>query len=187
MSWFAKKKNSVNVTVNLNMRLQLKDRQDLLEKPLEIFLTKKKIGVIAAANTYLSGNECASSCDLHLLLNDHEYLATVLDELNSLGAAKGSSVQIDETVTPFGGNEGLALFLDTSLSDDIISKHDVNTLFDSVEKVLLGQGRWLSSHMFEYEFALFVYGYSFSRMEQRLQTLFSKEPLLQNARIEQIV
>lgn len=186
MVGFSKKREPIMITVNLNMRLQPKDREILIDKPFEAFLLKRKLGKLISSRSYLADNGSVEGYDFQIELDEHAHLATVMDELNALGAAKGSSIQIDETITPFGDNEGLALFLDRRLPENITAENSLNALYLNIERALSGQGAWLSTCKLEHEFALFFYGRSFVRMRERLQALFSKEPLLQNARIERI-
>jgi len=171
---------SISITFTFPMPLQPKDRHARLEDPLDEFLGEHRLGELSGGGTFLGDDNAVSGCDMTVNLEDSASIALVTARLNELGAAKGSTFQVDGGERQeFGRNEGLALFLDMDLPDAVMDKHDVGDLFQAIENSLSGAGQWMSSAQKDHHFILYLYGLSFDVMQQRLRPLLEKEPLME--------
>lgn len=179
------------LVAQLNARLQPTHRNEHFEEGLDDKLRKLKVGEISGGGTMQSETGEISFCDIEVKLRqsspDAERL--VIDTLESLGAPKGSKLEIggEERVIPFGVSEGLAVYLNgTELPAETYQHHSLEAVEDEFERLLDGQGRVFSHWKGPGETAVYIYGPSFAEMSKRLDPFLRSNPLCDRCRIEQI-
>lgn len=183
------KQPTINVTATLNARLMPIDRGDVFEDPLDEWLREKNLGEVDGGGCGLSDSGEVEFCDVEIMLFEasEEVLDQVISKLDSLGAAKGSLLRMGESSKPFGKAEGLAIYLNgTDLPADIYANSDVNHLIEEVNKALDGIGFFAGGWDGPVETALYLYGPSYSKMQEALAELLGSYPLCQKCRIVQI-
>jgi len=179
----------VDVTFTFPMPLEPEHRHMFLEDPLTAFLEENNLGEWVGGGTFLGDGNAISGCDISVTLNDLDSLERVTAKLNELGAAKGSTFELDdEDAEPqaFGSNESLALFLDMDLPDEVMEHNDIGKLYQAIEHSISGAGQWLGSSQQGRHYVLYLYGPSFAALEQCLAPLLEQEPLLENAFVRQV-
>jgi hypothetical protein len=185
-----KKKLSVCVTAQMNARLQPMHRghfADALHETLE----QRQIGEVTGGGTQLAEEPAGIAyCDIEIYLTDDRQttLDAVAEELNKLGAPKGSKLILSNgRQIPFGVHDGLALFLNgMDLPDEVYANSDINHVIDECERLMAGGGRMLSYWEGSRDTALYFYGASFEQMKAAIAPFVASYPLCQKSRIEQI-
>jgi len=179
------------LVAQLNARLQPMDRSEHFEEGLDDKLRKLKVGEISGGGTMQSDTGEIAFCDIEVKLRQSspEAERLVIDTLESLGAPKGSKLEIggEDRVVPFGVNEGMAVYLNgTELPAATYQRHNLQSLEDEVEQALDGEGHVFSHWKGSSETAMYIYGPSFAEMTKRLEPLLRAHPLCEKCRVEQI-
>ncbi|WP_282607188.1 hypothetical protein [Pelagibius sp. Alg239-R121] len=178
------------IVAELNARLRPLDRGEIYEDPLEEFLAARGIGGVTGGGTLQAANGEVQRSDIDINLPDvtEQILGEISRYLESLGAPKGSFLILDDgTKTPFGVNEGLAVYLNgTDLPASVYEQSDVNVVWTEFEKLLAGHGGIQSYWEGPKETALYLYGPSYDTMVSRIRPFMDVYPLCQKARLEKI-
>ena len=183
----------MNITLNLNARLQPMHRGDL-EDALDEVLEKLDIGFVDGGGTLMSPSGEVKSCDIELALNDdsEETIAELEKILEALGIPTGSKLlwigADDETIErPVGSLEGMALYLNgTDLPDEVYESCDINYVAEQLESRMDGIGRLYSWWEGPENTALYFYGQSYEKMSAAIQDFIAEYPLCQKCAVERI-
>lgn len=183
------KKLEISVTAQLNARLQPIHRgpfEDALNEALE----KRWLGEVTGGGTQLADEPAGIAyCDLEIRLTDDTpaTLDALIEELNRLGAPKGSKLILHGRQIPFGVHEGLAIFLNgMDLPDEVYKTCDVNHVIEECERLMGGGGKMLSYWEGSKDTGLYFYGPSFARMKAAVAGFLESYPLCKKCRVEQI-
>lgn len=179
------------VVASLNARLQPLDRGHWFEDPLGERLQALEVGEIAGGGTMMFPTGEVQYCDVEIVAASFspENLDVVIEELEKLGAPRGSTLRIESNGSKisFGVTEGLALYLNgVDLPDEVYKTSDVDFVCAEFDRLLAGKGRYLSFWQGPTETALYLYGDSFDEMTTLLRDFVNTYPLCQRCRIEQI-
>jgi hypothetical protein len=179
------------LVAQLNARLQPVDRSEHFEEGLDDKLRKLKLGEISGGGTMQSETGEIAFCDIEIKLRQSspEAERVVIETLESLGAPKGSKLEIggEDRIVSFGVNEGLAVYLNgTDLPAETYRSHTLESIEDEFERLLDGQGHVFSHWKGPTETAVYVYGPSFAEMSKRLEPCLRTNPLCEKCRVEQI-
>ena len=187
----------MNLTINLNVKLQPKHRHEL-EDALEERLQKMEINAeMTGGGTAQEANGEIASCDIELKLSDgsDENLKKIIGLVEKMLGPIGSQLIVypeDENAEvkriPFGVHEGLGLYLNgKDLPDEVYENCDVNFIYQEIERLL---GDFKTGHIASYwegeETALYLYGQSFEEMHKRIKPLLDQYPLCQKCRVVKI-
>lgn len=187
----------INLTINLNAKLQPKHRHDL-EDALTASLEKLEINAeTTGGGTAQESNGEVASCDIELRLVDDsdDNLKKIIGIMESMLGPVGSHLIIypdgenaEVKRIPFGVHEGLGLYLNgKDLADEVYKNCDVNHIYEEIERLL---GDFKTGHIASYwegeETALYLYGQSFEEMHQRIKPLLDDYPLCQKCRVVKI-
>lgn len=195
----------INLTINLNARLQPMHRHDL-EDALTTVLDDLGIEAeVTGGGTALGQNNEASSCDIELQLadasDDHitKIITKIIGIMESMLAPVGSKIIIypqdgddnenDEVERiAFGVHEGLALYLNgEDLEDEVYQNCDVNYVYQEAERLLKETNKGhIASYWEGEETAFYLYGKSFVEMHNCIKPLLDEYPLCAQCRIEKI-
>ena len=187
----------IDLTINLNAKLQPKHRHDL-EDVLQEMLQKLEIEIeITGGGTMqeLSGEIAFCDIEIRLVDNSDENIKKIIGVMESMLAPVGSHLifhpkgeNSEVKKIPFGAHEGLGLYLNgKDLSDEIYKNYDVNFVYQEIER-LLGDFKTghIASHWEGEETALYLYGKSFDEMHTLIKPLLDKYPLCQKCRVVKI-
>ena len=183
----------MNITLNLNARLQPMHRGDL-EDALDELLDKSDIGFVDGGGTLMFPSGEVKSCDIDLDLNDssEETIAKLEKIIEHIGVPKGSkllwTVGADQTMErPVGRLEGMALYLNgTDLPDEVYESCDINYVAEQLESRMDGIGRLYSWWEGPQNTALYFYGQSYEKMSAAIQDFTQEYPLCQKCVVERI-
>lgn len=187
----------INLTINLNAKLQPMHRHDLEDALQE---TLKKLGFeaeVTGGGTSQESNGEIASCDIELQLADNsaENIKKIIGVMEAMLAPIGSQIIIypkDESKEvkkiPFGGQQGLGLYLNgKDLDEEIYKNCDVNFVYEEIKRLL---GDFKTGHIASYwegeETSLYLYGESFDEMHNRIKPLLKEYPLCQKCRVIRI-
>ena len=177
-----------HVTAQINIKLQPLDRGSLFEDPLIEEFEQNKLGEVTGGGTALftSGEFKFSDVEISLANISDETIAWLIQQLENLGAPKGSILHIDSQQIPFGVTEGLAVYLNgTDLPAEVYESSDVNFVYDELNRLTEGIGMIFSHWEGPTETALYLYGSSFEALNERIAPLISTYPLCQKCRVVQ--
>jgi len=179
------------LVAQINAKVMPLDRGELFEDPLDVALRAAGLGEVSGGGTLQAESGEIEYCDIEIECLDlsEDLFALVISTLETLGAPKGSKLQVEsqDRVLPFGKTEGLAVYLNgTDLPDETYRDSDSNFVRDEFERLLGTEGRVLNWWQGPTETALYMYGPSFSTMRGRLAAFISSYPLCQQCRVVQI-
>jgi hypothetical protein len=179
------------LVAQLNARLQPIHRGEFFEDPLDAELRERQLGEISGGGTLQAKDGEVEYCDIEIEVapGADAAEAVVIRTLEALGAPRGSKLhtEADGRETPFGVNEGLAVYLNgTSLPDHVYKECDSNFVHSEFNRLLEGKGKVLSYWQGPMETAFYMYGPSFVAMNEALSGFLSTYPLCQQCRITQI-
>ena len=183
----------MNITLNLNARLQPMHRGDL-EDDLDELLEKSDIGFVDGGGTLTSPSGEVKSCDIELDLNDssEETIAELEKIIDALGIPKGSKLlwtasDGEKTERPVGRLEGMAINLNgTDLPKEVYESSDINYVIEQLESRMDGIGRLYSWWEGPQNTALYFYGQSYEKMSSAIQDFIAEYPLCQKCMMERI-
>jgi len=187
----------VNLTINLNAKLQPMHRHDL-EDALQETLKRLELETeITGGGTSQESNGEITSCDIELQLADNsdENIKKIIGIMEAMLAPIGSKLIIhpkDENTEikkiPFGIQQGLGLYLNgKDLDEEVYKNCDVNFVYQEIERLL---GDFKTGHIASYsegeETSLYLYGEKFDEMHNRIKPLLDEYPLCQKCRVVRI-
>ena len=179
------------VVASLNARLQPIHRGEYFEDPLDAALIETNLGHVSGGGTMQMKSGEIEFCDIEIQVDgptpDIERL--VIERLEELGAPKGSKlvVEAEDRQIPFGRNEGMAIYLNgTDLPEATYRECDANYVYSELDRLLDDEGRVLSYWEGPTETAFYLYGRSFSVMQERISELLRTYPLCSKCRVVQI-
>lgn len=184
-----KKRKYIELTLNINARLQPITRGEFYEDTLNSTLKKCKIGSVVGGGTSLSQDYVPDNCDVEIDCRPEK-----LDELkmilSKLPLPKGSRLIFDdesEADIPLGDLDGVGVYLNgTDLPKEVYAKCDLNTivgdLISAMQSELLLFDYWHGKH----ETALYFYGNSFDAMKSAVESYAATCPLFEKSHIEKL-
>ena len=183
----------MNITLNLNARLQPMHRGDL-EDVLDEVLDKSDIGFVDGGGTLMFPSGEVKSCDIELALNDgsEETIAELEKIIDTMGVPKGSKLlwtasDGEKTERPVGRMEGMALYLNgTDVPKEVYESSDINYVIEQLESRMDGIGRLYSWWEGPEKTALYFYGQSYEKMTAAIQDFIREYPLCQKCVVERI-
>jgi hypothetical protein len=191
MFGLTKKKKPAVVVVTLNARLRPLDRADV-EDAFDAAMERQGYGIrVVGGGTQMAPNGEITECDIEIEIDEPsgEAIEAVPGTLARILAPKGSSLYIpnqDRTIT-FGAHAGLALYLNgTRLPAHIYRDCDSNYVYEECGRLLEGIGIVSSHWQGPTETAIYMYGWDFSEMQNRLAPFLQSYPLCQQSRVTQI-
>jgi len=179
------------IIARLNDRAQPMDRGELYEDPLHAVLQSQRWGEVSGGGSQLASSGEIAYCEVEigLVAVSPAVLDGIIAELERCGAPKGSVLRGEALggERPFGGTEGLAVYLNgTDLPDATYRDSDVNFVFSEFNRLLHGQGKIHSYWQGPTETALYMYGASFEGMRAALTPFLQSYPLCERARVVQV-
>lgn len=186
-----KKRSSSIVIVTLNAQLQPLDRA-ALEDAFDAAMKQRGQEIrVVGGGTQMAANGEISECDIEIEFDgpSDARVEAISETLTSMLAPKGSTLHVldlDRRI-PFGAHEGLALYLNgTDLADEVYRDCDSNYVSAECSRLLEGLGIVSSHWQGPYETALYMYGWDFKAMQERLTPFLQEYPLCQQCRVLQI-
>ena len=174
------------ITARLNDKCQPVHRARY-ETPLDALLKGKGIGSVQGGGSQLDANGEVAYCEINIALRTLEpgTLQIVMDELERLGAPKGSKLLIGAgSEAAFGKNEGLAFYFDNvGLPREVYATNDINDALERFAEAIDGVGAMHSFMNGARETAVYLYGPSFASMKAALSPIVDRHPLCKGARI----
>jgi hypothetical protein len=160
------------------------------EVPLMSVLRAYKLGDIIGRGAQLNMELEIEFAELELEIDNlDEGIDMVKRVLEQAGAPAGSEFRFlldgNETVIPFGKQEGLAIYLDgVNLPDDVYETCNINELAGLISGGLSSagaeiRGSWVGRN----ETSLYIYGPSAETIYETIEPALSAYPLCRNARI----
>lgn len=179
------------LVASVNAKIMPLDRGELFEEPLDGVLKAAGLGEVSGGGTLQAKSGEIEHCDVEIECNgvSDELVALVISTLEGLGAPKGSTLLIEtqNRKLPFGTLEGMAVYLNgTDLPDATYRDSDSDFVRDEFERLLGQEGRVLGWWQGPTETALYMYGATFSVMQDRLASFISTYPLCQQCRVVRI-
>lgn len=181
------------MVATLNDRLMPLDRGEVYEDPLDEFLQSSGIGEVTGGGTMQLKNGEIEYCDLEIKLRvsdlNDDQIGQVIQQLEQLGAPKGSKLNIEKTNETFlfGKQEGLGIYLDgINLGNEVYQNSDSNVVVDEIKKLVGDTSETARYWEGSEETALYFYADSFVKMKDEIQAFVNEYPLCKNARIEQV-
>ena len=173
----------INLTINLNAKLQPMHRHDLedvLQEKLDFEAE------ITGGGTSQQPNGEITSCDIELSISDssNENINKIIGIMEAMLAPIGSTIiiypedeNLDVKKISFGTHQGLGLYLNNDLDDEVYKNCDVNFVYQEIERLLgdfkTGQ---IASYWEGEETSLYLYGESFDEMHNRIKPLLNEYP-----------
>ena len=185
-----KKKPMEYATLNLNMRLQPKDRGSYYEDVLDKVFKKRKIGVVDGGGTEFTKEEGPLSCDVNIdYYKDKE--EELIELLKQFPTPKGSKLILtgenDERTFDIGNMEGLAIYLNgVDLDKEVYESCDLSFVVSELIKLMGNDVSVFSYWTGNRETALYFYGANYERMKSAIESFVNTYPLCQKCRIEQL-
>ncbi|MHC4659323.1 MAG: hypothetical protein ACYS83_09130 [Planctomycetota bacterium] len=179
----------INVTAQLNHLLMPLARGERYEDPLHELLAQKGLGEIDGGGTMQSQSGEILYIDVEIILNNStEGIPFLIEQLEALGAPKGSILRIHDSEPsrdiPFGKIEGIAVYLDgVNLPDEVYASSDINVVIEEFNKRLDGHGEMQSYWQGPTETALYLYGENSEEMKRLISDFLNTYPLCKGARI----
>lgn len=187
------KSNNCFIVAQLNEKIMPIDRGELYEEPLDEFLKTNGYGEVTGGGTMQTKSGEIEFCDIEILVYQSNDIIKVskeiINKLETLGAPKGSKLQIEKTndIIPFGQKEGLAIFLDgVNLLSNVYKECDSNFVLSELSGLIGYDGNVQRYWQGNTETALYFYGESFVEMNRAISEFINTYPLCEGARIVQI-
>ena len=181
------------IRITLNDKMMPMDRGFVYEDPLNDVLMTYKLGEVTGGGTLQLKSGEIGYCDLEVFINseniDNVTLGILKDNIEKLGAPKGSKIVIEKTnkEVEVGKLEGIGIYLDgVNLPDKIYKENDINVVVEELQKLLNDKSETLRYWEGDEEVGLYFYGESFEHMKEMISDFVNEHPLCQNVRIEQI-
>lgn len=139
----------------------------------------------------MAANGEVIDCDIEIEIDELSELTVdaVTETLATMLAPKGSTLYVSDQDRriDFGAHEGLALYLNgADVPDDVYRDCDSNHVYAECGRLLEGLGVVSSHWQGPREIALYMYGWDFQAMQERLTPFLQEYPLCQQCRVIQI-
>ena len=165
----------VELTVELNAKLQPIHRGEMFEEPLENVLIQANVGEVLGGGTFMSATGEIEKCDITLDVKD-DWIAKVFAYLQRIKIIpKGSKIICKQEITPIGQAEGMAIYLNgTDLPAEVYRTNDINELISKLQDAL------------GTETALYFYGESYLKLYESVKHILEIHPLCKLSHVKQI-
>jgi hypothetical protein len=181
------------ISITLNDRIGPIDRGLTYEDPIDEYLKRMRFGKVIGGGTFQQQSGEISGCDIHIQLssigNNNFSIASIISEVENLGAPKGSKLTFDGTKkeVAIGKLEGLAIYIDAeSLPAAVYESSDINFVISEISTALAYKGEAGRNWQGAKETALYYYDKSYEQMKASIMPFVSSYPLCKNSRIVQI-
>ena len=177
----------MELTIELNAKLQPMHRVQMFEEPLEKVLLQANAGELLGGGTLLSATGEMEKCDITLDVKD-DRLEKILAYLKRIRIIpKGSKIICNEETTLIGQAEGLALYLNgTDLPTEVYQSNDINELISELQEALGEKCFLFSWWEGRTETALYFYGEKYLEMYESVKHILDIHPLCKLSHIKQI-
>ena len=177
----------MELTIELNAKLQPMHRVQIFEEPLEKVLLQANAGELIGGGTFQTTTGEIEKCDITLGVND-DLVEKILAYLQGIRIIpKGSQIICNQEITPIGQAEGLAIYLNrTDLPTEVYQSNDIYKLISELQAALGEKCFMFSWWEGKTETALYFYGEKYSEMYEAVKHIREVHPLCKLSRIEQI-
>ena len=177
----------VELTVELNARLQPIHRGEMFEEPLENVLIQANAGEVLGGGTFMSATGEIEKCDITLEVKD-DWIAKVFAYLQRIKIIpKGSKIICKQEITPIGQAEGMAIYLNgTDLPAEVYRTNDINELISKLQDALGDKCFMFSWWEGGTETALYFYGESYLKLYESVKHILEIHPLCKLSHVKQI-
>lgn len=177
----------VELTVELNARLQPIHRGEMFEEPLENVLIQANVGEVLGGGTFMSATREIEKCDITLEVKD-DWIAKVFAYLQRIKIIpKGSKIICKQEITPIGQAEGMAIYLNgTDLPAEVYRTNDINELISKLQDALGDKCFMFSWWEGGTETALYFYGESYLKLYESVKHILEIHPLCKLSHVKQI-
>ena len=168
----------MELTIELNAKLQPMHRAQMFEEPLEKVLLQANAGELLGGGTLLSATGEMEKCDITLDVEDDriEKILAYLQKIRII--PKGSKIICNEEITPVGQAEGLAIYLNgTDLQAEVYQSNDINELISELQDALGEKCFMFSWWEGRTETALYFYGEKYLEMYESVKHILDIHPL----------
>ena len=181
------------IVATLNDKIMPIDRGEIYEDQLDKLLSEKNWGEVSGGGTMQEKTGEIKFCDIEIKLNESEIdknvINQIIEKLESLGAPKGSELNIEKTEEKisFGKLEGIGIYIDgLNLPENVYLECDINFVISEVHR--LTETNYIINRYWESGdgTALYFYGNSFEKMKTQIKELIENYPLCQNSKIVRI-
>jgi len=168
----------MELTIELNAKLQPMHRVQMFEEPLEKVLLQAKAGELLGGGTLQSATGEIEKCDITLDVND-DRIEKILAYLQGIRIIpKGSKIVCNQETTLIGQAEGLALYLNgTDLPTEVYQSNDINELISELQDALGEKCFMFSWWEGRTETALYFYGENYLEMYESVEHILDIHPL----------
>ena len=177
----------MELTIELNAKLQPMHRVQLFEEPLEKVLLQASAGELIGGGTLQSATGEIEKCDIILDAND-EWVEKMLTYLRGIRIIpQGSRVICNQEIIPIGKAESLAIYLNgTDLPTEVYQSNDVNELISGLQDALGEKCFMFSWWEGQKETALYFYGEKYSELYGAVKPILDVHPLCKLSHTKQI-
>lgn len=185
---YIEEKDTVNVILELNARLQPLHRGEIFEDMFEDMFSRFDIGEINGGGSLLMPSGEVEKCDIDMTIYKNK-LTPFISLLKRIDIIpKGSKLIIDGEITEIGSAFGIAIYLNgTELSEEVYKNNDINQLIEELDKKLEGLAQRLSHWEGPEETALYYYGKDYIAMKKAVLPVLKSHPLCEKSRAVKIV
>ena len=168
----------MELTIELNAKLQPMHRVQMFEEPLEKVLLQANAGELLGGGTFQSATGEIEKCDITLDVKD-DWIEKFLAYLQGIRMIpKGSKIICNEETTLIGQAEGLALYLNgTDLPTEVYQSNDINELISELQEALGEKCFLFSWWEGRTETALYFYGEKHLEMYESVKHILDIHPL----------
>lgn len=173
----------VNITLELNARLQPLHRGEIFEDMFEEMFERFGIGEITGAGTFQMATGEVEKCDISMAVfkNKLNPFISLLKRIDIIPT--GSKLIINGEETPIGTAQGMAIYLNgTDLDEEVYKNNDINQLIQQLDNALDNIAQRLSHWEGPAETALYYYGKDYIKMKKAILPVLKKHPLGQKSR-----
>ena len=177
----------VELTVELNAKLQPIHRGEMFEEPLENVLIQANVGEVLGGGTFMSATGEIEKCDITLEVKD-DWIAKVFAYLQRIKIIpKGSKIICKQEITPIGQAEGMAIYLnETDLPAEVYRTNDINELISKLQDALGDKCFMFSWWEGGTETALYFYGESYLKLYESVKHILEIHPLCKLSHVKQV-
>ncbi len=177
----------VELTVELNAKLQPIHRGEMFEEPLENVLIQANVGEVLGGGTFMSATGEIEKCDINLEVKD-DWIAKVFAYLQRIKIIpKGSKIICKQEITPIGQAEGMAIYLnETDLPAEVYRTNDINELISKLQDALGDKCFMFSWWEGGTETALYFYGESYLKLYESVKHILEIHPLCKLSHVKQV-
>jgi len=176
------------MTLEINAKLQPQHRHDIEDIIMQA-LEKAECGKTDGGGTLMDVNGEVRLCDIELMLKDdsQETIDEVVKIIEDAKVPKGSFLKGEGAQIPIGTLEGLGLYLNgTDLPEETYKNSDVNHVLDKCKELIGEDDLLVSWWQGPTETAIYFYGSSFAKMQEKIVGFLAEYALCQKCRLVQI-